>query len=239
MKSTSKNGAPAGANGLRGAGARDESSVLFSLGALMAKENEEAPYAGRRDESGLIDIKALAAAAAKDPSQAKAARPPAVHVDIFPFEAPLPPPPAIEAAPVDAIDALPALKTSRRGVLVAGALLIGAAAAALGVALSSSGAPPVAAADPLGGVAETARQGTNALPPPAAAPSPKEAKSPAPTPQQNPSRPEPRRTTSTTSPTPTTPQPTPTARKVEAKPPATDACGGDLMCAMRRAAEKR
>jgi hypothetical protein len=213
--------------------------VLFSLGALMAKENEEAPDAGRRDESGLIDIKALVAAAAKEPSQAKAARPPEVHVDIFPFEAPLPPPPAIQAAPVDAIDALPAQKTARRGVLVAGALLIGAAAAALGITLSSPGAPAVAAADPLGAVAETARQGTNALPPPAAAPSPKEAKSPAPTPPQNPSRPETRRTQSTPIPTPTTAQPTPTAKKVEAKPPATDSCGADLMCAMRRAAEKR
>lgn len=238
MKSTSKNGLSAGPNGLRGAGARDESSVLFSLHELMERGGGETPNPGR-DESGLIDIKALAAAAAKEP--AKTASPPAVHVDIFPFEAPLPAPPVIASAPVEAVVAPPAPKTSRRGVLVAGALLVGAAAAALGIALNSSGAPAVAAADPLGGVAETARQGTNALPPPAAAPSPKEAKSPAPTPlkHENPSRPEPRRTTSTTSPTPTTPQPTPTAKKVEAKPPATDSCGGDLMCAMRRAAEKR
>ena len=244
MKPTLKNGPSAMANGLRGAGARDESSVLFSLGALMAKgEAEEARGPGAaRDESGLIDIKALAAAAAREPAKSSVASPPQVHIDIFPFEAPLPAPtPINEVAPVEAIGELPAKTTSRRGLFVAGALLIGAAAAAIGIGLSGTGTPALAAADSVGAVAEVARLGTVAVPPPAAAPSQADAKTPAP-PQnqpQNPTRLDPR-PQRTPSPTPTTPQPTATAKKVEnTKPPVADPCGGDLMCAMRRAAEKR
>jgi len=229
MKSTSKNGPSASSNGLQGA--RDESSVLFSLHALMAKGDGEAPDA-RRDESGLIDIKALAAAAAKEP--ARTASPPEVHLDIFPFEAP--PPPVTEAAPVEA--ELPARTTSRRGLLIAGGLLIGAAAAAIGLTLSAPGTPALAAADNVGAVAEAARQGTAALPPPAA-PSQPEAKSVPQNPSRPDARPQPQRIPGTPSPTPTTPQPTPTVKKVEAKPPVADPCGGDLMCAMRRAAEKK
>jgi hypothetical protein len=209
--------------------------VLFSLHALMAKGDGEAPDAARRDESGLIDIKALAAAA-KEPSQARTASPPEVHLDIFPFEAPPPPPPVTEAAPVEA--ELPARTTSRRGLLIAGGLLIGAAAAAIGLTLSAPGTPALAAADNVGAVAEAARQGTAALPPPAA-PSQPEAKSVPQNPSRPDARPQPQGIPGTPSPTPTTPQPTPTVKKVEAKPPVADPCGGDLMCAMRRAAEKK
>jgi hypothetical protein len=205
--------------------------VLFSLHALMAKGDGEAPDAARRDESGLIDIKALAAAATEP---ARTASPPEVHLDIFPFEAP--PPPVTAIAPVEAIAEPPARTTSRRGLLIAGALLIGAAAAAIGLTLSAPGTPALTAADNVGTVAEAARQGTAAIPPPAA-PSQPEPKNP----PQNPSRldPRPQRTPGTPSPTPTNPQPTPTAKKVDVKPPVADPCGGDLMCAMRRAAEKR
>jgi hypothetical protein len=216
--------------------------VLFSLGALMAKGEQEAQGAEARDESGLIDIKALAAAAAREPAKA-AARPPEVHVDIFPFEAPLPPPPPVNAvAPVEAIGELPVQKASRRGLFIMGALIIGGAAAAIGILLNPTGAPAIAAAESLGVIAESARQGTAAIPPPPAAPSQPEVKSPAPT--QNPSRPEVRtpRTASQQTSTANAPQTTPAVAKAEttpAKPPAKDPCGGDLMCAMRRAAEKR
>jgi hypothetical protein len=231
MKSTSKNGPSASSNGLRGA--RDESSVLFSLHALMAKGDGEAPDAARRDESGLIDIKALAAAA-KDP--VRTASPPEVHLDIFPFEAPPPPAPVTEAAPVEAIGELPAKTTSRRTLMIAGALLIGAAAAAIGLTLSAPGTPALAAADNVGAVAEAARQGTAAIPPPAP-PSQPEAKSVPQNPSRPDARPQPQRIPGT--PTPATPQSTPTAKKVDVKPPVADPCGGDLMCAMRRAAEKK
>lgn len=235
MKSTSKNGPSTNSNGLRGAGERDESSVLFSLHALMAKGDEEAKSSARRDESGLIDIKALAAAAAKEPSQTKTASPPEVHVDVFPFGAPAAAPPIHAVPPVEAIDTPIAQKTSRRGLLIAGALLIGVAAAAIGVTLSAPGTPALAAADNVGVVAENARQGTAAIPPPVAEPAQPEAKSPAPPQTQTQTQ----RAQRTPGPTPTTPQPTPTVKRAETKPPAADPCGGDLMCAMRRAAQKR
>lgn len=75
----------------------EDGSVLFSLGSLVAKAEEGSQPrprgAAKDDDSGLIDLKALEAAAAQaEPT-------PAVHVPIFPFGSPEPLPATPQALP--------------------------------------------------------------------------------------------------------------------------------------------
>lgn len=76
-----------------GTGKRDENSVLFSLSALTATSGPPSrPVGGAttatKEDSGLIDLKALAASAAPAPAEAQAA--PAIDaVGLFPLGAPI------------------------------------------------------------------------------------------------------------------------------------------------------
>ena len=76
-----------GMSSLGATGRRDETSVMFSLSALMAKG--AATSEPTTDESGLIDLKAIAAAAGK-PAEATLTT---ADIAPFPFEiAPAPTP---------------------------------------------------------------------------------------------------------------------------------------------------
>jgi hypothetical protein len=114
-----------------GAGARNESSVLFSLSALVEKGNAT-QEAQSTEDSGVIDLKAIAAAAGK-PASTSLATLTTADVALFPFEMPAAQPAqerapeAIAAAPQ--ADAAPQRRSRARlvGAVVVVLLAIGAA----------------------------------------------------------------------------------------------------------------
>lgn len=92
----------AGAPGGKAAGARDDSSVLFSLGALTSAPAAERLQLGaaKGGDSGLIDLRALADKADKKTEKAVAAKGPVAILDAAPIlGAPLLALPADEAEP--------------------------------------------------------------------------------------------------------------------------------------------
>ncbi len=146
-------------------GKRDENSVLFSLSALTSVES--AAPAGKttakKDDSGLIDLKALAASA-----PAVSSSPIAIdnlgisdHGAVFPLGMPIlaPPPQAAPAVGMDVTAAPP--QKSKVGIIVGGAVAI---VAMVLVFFLVKGDPPPA---PVPTPAQTA-----AAPPPAAEPTP-------------------------------------------------------------------
>ncbi len=221
-------------------GARHDDSSLFSLDSLKRTE-EEARQQKRNDDSGLIDLKALAALAAERPPQTDVAvssviAPP----DLFTIAAPVVPmiaPPITVAAPEVAQP-----KPNRTGIFV-GLGVVVAALAAVGVFTATRG-PDAAAA------AASATPVAAALPPAAtaaAAPQPDEPKVAAVNPGERAPKEAPPTPTATATAAPKAavavvrgPMPK-AAPKEDApaappKPPA-DAC--DLACQMQRAVSKK
>lgn len=95
--SASTGSSPFGGGGGIGTGARNESSVLFSLSALTSAASgskpslPSAPTASITEDSGLIDLKALTAAAEHKPLQAAVAAAPIVAPLGAPIGSPLTP----------------------------------------------------------------------------------------------------------------------------------------------------
>lgn len=164
-----------GGGGGGGTGARNESSVLFSLSALTSASSPSKPTAGpsrvssggpsttaSRDDSGLIDLKALTAAAVKSDG---AAPPPMMAA---PALSPLAASPLGVAAPLGlgsplggglvSSDLGPPQK-SKTGLFIAIAIVAAAVIVAVAVILKPTPPPPIVAAPP-------------PPPPPAAAPAP-------------------------------------------------------------------
>ena len=127
-------------------GKRDENSVLFSLSSLTsaAPTPAKSSTTATKEDSGLIDLKALAAAAPSAPSAA-----PAVvdSIGLFPLGSPvLAPPPAAAPAPIVIPDAP---KKSNMGIImVMGGLLIAAIAVAVFFAVRGTTQVPTATAAP-------------------------------------------------------------------------------------------
>jgi predicted Zn finger-like uncharacterized protein len=146
-----------------GTGKRDENSVLFSLSALTAVE-ASAPVGkstAKKDDSGLIDLKALAASAPSTPTAASA------PVDfmpdagaVFPLGMPIIAPP-VQAAPGVGMDvAAPPPEKSKLPILVGGAVAI--VAMVLVFFLVKGDPPPPPVPTP----AQTAAPAPTAEPPP-------------------------------------------------------------------------
>jgi predicted Zn finger-like uncharacterized protein len=162
---------PAGGGSGAGTGARNESSVLFSLSALTSATAPSKPSAvsaaaarssttASRDDSGLIDLKALTAAAVK--AEGAAAAPAAAPVVV-----PLAPSPLGVAAPLGLGSPLGgalgtpdfgAPQKSKTGLFIAIAIVAAAVIVALAVILRPAPPPPIVQAPP--------------PPPPVAAPAP-------------------------------------------------------------------
>ena len=158
-----------------GTGARNESSVLFSLSALTSAASRPssrpvapAPSgAATREDSGLIDLKALTAAATKSETSA----PPLVAA---PLISPLAAPPLGMAAPLGGSLGAPAAdfgapqQKSKNGLYIGGGIAV-AAVAAVAIAFIMRPQPPAPAPVPPAPVV--------------AAPAPTPVATPAPTPE--------------------------------------------------------
>jgi hypothetical protein len=130
-------------------GARNESSVLFSLSALTASAGSTAPMMSAppptdsNDDSGLIDLKALTAAAEQpkaDPAAGMGSLGLGSPLGVSgPLGMPAPPQPvATDLGPVQ----YPAAK-NRTGLFVGGAIALGAVIIALALILKPEPPPPV------------------------------------------------------------------------------------------------
>lgn len=170
-----------GSSGGSGTGARNESSVLFSLSALTSAASRPssrpiapaitAPSgAATREDSGLIDLKALTAAATKSESQA------AAPLATAPLISPLAAPPLGIASPLggglglggaSAVDYGPPQAKNKTGLYIGGGIAV-AAIAAVAIVFMLRPAPPPPAPPPV------------AVAP---APTPPPAPTPAPTPE--------------------------------------------------------
>jgi hypothetical protein len=117
-----------GMSPLGATGRRDETSVMFSLSALMAKGT--ATSEPTTDESGLIDLKAIAAAAGKPAETALTT----ADIAPFPFEIAPAPQPA-EAPAIARAEEAEARAPARRSR----ALLVGAIIAVAAVAMAFVG----------------------------------------------------------------------------------------------------
>jgi hypothetical protein len=233
-------------------GQRDENSVMFSLSALVAREAEskaeKKAEAERQtnDESGLIDLKALAAARQK-PVMTDLASP--GDAGLFPFDMPAQPaaaPPPPVAAPAVAqgdADDLPK-KGSKAVPIVAGIAALCVMGLVFVIVMKGGGGGTALNADSsLNSAARNVRATLKfeAPPPPdpaqataAVTPGASTAKTAAPVAQRGPSQP------GKANPAPG-PKPGPAPGPAPAPAPAPagkDNCGGDLMCAMQRAAKK-
>jgi hypothetical protein len=250
MKNVRDPGDSMGLNSLGETGRRNETSVMFSLSALMAQGNApEKPGDPARsttatsatlDESGLIDLKALAESAGKPSASAL------MTMDVAPFPFEMPPAPPVQSLGTGAVDVAPEVAPSpkKRGVFVvvgvAVAVLL-AAGAAFGAASLNQG-PVLSAQVDLAQVTQHATSAAASIPPPVAAEPTTSAKAVDPGATKTAAQKSTTRTTQTrTSPTPQTPVPngdkpatTPNSGQTGTKssgPPC------DLMCQMQRAAK--
>jgi predicted Zn finger-like uncharacterized protein len=246
----------AGSSGGSGTGARNESSVLFSLSALTsaASRPSSRPVApaitapsgsATREDSGLIDLKALTAAATK--SEAQAAAP----LTAAPLISPLAAPPLGIASPLggglglggaSAIDYGPPQAKNKTGLYIGGGIAV-AAIAAVAIVFMLRPAPPPPAPPPVAA---------------APAPTPPPAPTPAPTPEVTATPPStgvaaaeeapkgkpaigkrPTGGGAVKKPTGGAASPAPASEPAAAPKPKRNPCGcapGDLQCAMRCAA---
>jgi hypothetical protein len=203
---------------------------MFSLSSLVAQSSNETPPTNRKnprgDDSGLIDLKALAAQVENPP--AASALP---HAPIFPFGAPEP-----EPAPAPEPRVEPVVTKSRKGpwlVAAVGAVLV--SAMAIGAASARPKAEPMTLGEHVSSSFVAALK--RATPPPA------EVKT-APTPEKEATAPEKAKSTQKTSPIGRTDRPGEPKKppvKVTEPPPKTktlplEVC--DLMCQMRKATQK-
>lgn len=169
-KAAASNAAAAAKSG----GAREENSVLFSLSALTSKPGAPAPAPApsrkdSREDSGLIDLKALAAAAAPSPAAAASSAAIMGHDDagLFPLGVPAQNQPA--APPVAANVSIPPPASKAPMFIGIGALV--AALAIVGVFFAMRGGDEKP-------VADTTQPTATA---PAAQPTPTQTAEPAPT----------------------------------------------------------
>lgn len=215
---------------------------MFSLGALMQKVPGD-PGATSRDESGLIDIKALAAAASASSKPSEASQT-ANPLAIFPFEVPAAPQPAQVVVPVEAAPELPVRKSRARVALLGAALTAAVIAVVVGTTGALASSAPRATA--MSGLSSSHEVQVALVA--ASAPKPVE---PAVDPSQTTATSQPTQTVAKTGdPRGTSPVRPRTAQEKDAAPvvkksdepkaptPTRDACNGDLMCAMQRAARK-
>lgn len=213
---------------------------MFSLGALTAQASETGAAkkagAARGDDSGLIDLAALAAQMEKADAEPKVP----AFVPVFPFGAPEPPP-----APPAPVEAAPEKTPSfRRGgktwIAAAGALALAVGIAGVAAARSATPGESVALHGRVAPIFELAARATK-LPVEAPATAPQDEKKPEAIAQNDATTQRTRAQRSTTSTVRTVKDPPDkqlgrsTGPDVK-PPPASDPCHGDLMCAMRRAA---
>jgi hypothetical protein len=224
------------------AGTTGDSSVMFSLSALMATETAARTLAAThtstsaaRDESGLIDLSALAAG--ESPAHLD-------HLDVFPFGAPAP---AEAAAPAQVEDAAATASAKPRRSAVArhaAVALLTALAAGAGLFLGQRApraelGPPAAVgfSDATRALAaRLPRHDTAAAVTPVATAHDPGARTPAndaPITVAVAQRAPAVRSRSTTG--AVTPQARAPQDKVDKRVPPADPCNGDLACAMRRA----
>ncbi|HVJ15905.1 MAG TPA: zinc-ribbon domain-containing protein [Polyangiaceae bacterium] len=178
-----------GASAGSSTGARNESSVLFSLSALTAGASKPAATtaskpaaaatATEKEDSGLIDLKALTAAATKSDTAAAGGLGAPLGA---PLAAPLAAPPLGVAAPLGlgsplggssglaaAVDySMPQPKKSNAGLFIGGGVVVAALIIAFAVILKPADAPPAAAA------AETTAPVATTAPAPAPSPTTEE-----------------------------------------------------------------
>jgi predicted Zn finger-like uncharacterized protein len=144
-------------------GARNEQSVLFSLNALVNAERKSAPpnASKTKDDSGLIDLGALAAKASSEPMGGSMSEPMMPMAPMLGAPLLAPPPVATAAVPTAAAAPPPASKT---GMYVGGAIvfatLVGAGVFVATRPKEQPPAPPV--------VATTAPTATETAPAPTA-----------------------------------------------------------------------
>jgi predicted Zn finger-like uncharacterized protein len=134
-------------------GKRDENSVLFSLSALTATTGgpPSRPSAGAttatKEDSGLIDLKALAASAAPPPTAAPAVAPAIDTVGLFPLGAPVAAPaPAQMSMAGPASIAAPPQKRSALPLVLGGLVAVGAIVGVFFVVRGSGQTAPTATA---------------------------------------------------------------------------------------------
>ena len=245
---------PSGSGSGSGTGARNESSVLFSLSALTSAAQNQRPSArppsasASKDDSGLIDLKALTAAAVKSDTGAMAM--PAVPA-VAPLASPLgvPAPLGGFGSPLgggvtSGADIEP--KKSKTPIIIAALLCVGMLAVAAAIALKPAPPPPpapvVIAAPPAPTPAPTPEP--IAAAPPAtgtaeASAAPDASGKPAPVARAGAPRSTPRSTKTSTSSGTTTKKDEP--KSAPAAPKSSNCgCGpADLQCAMRCAAKKK
>ncbi len=235
------------------AGKRDENSVLFSLSSLTSAAAPPTPTrsttTATKEDSGLIDLKALAAAG---PSSPTAAAPPVETIGLFPLGAPVLAPPAAAAIAAPLSLAPPQQKSSNMVlIMVMGIALFGAIAVAVFFAVKGSSTQPTATATsqsmaqaqqttaPAETAAQTAQTTQTAAPTDSASLAAASATASAgakTAPLQGHPGPGPAPHPGVTPPGPTpTPTPTPTPHPAGAACPCPP---GDLMCAMQKCAGK-
>jgi len=224
-------------------GSREEgSSVLFSLEALVAKAEgapapAQSPAKNVKDESGLIDLKAIEAAA----QNAEAAPAMAPLLPVFPFGSPEPAPAPVVNTPEvsEEEEEEPINGKSKKGRWIAASLVAAAiSAVAIGVASAGSNVEPLTlntGFSPAFG--EVAKRTSKAIPAPepvVVATNEKDTSKDAAATQKSGVRAK----SGPVNPRPADPKPADV--KVETpKPPPPPADNCDLMCQMRRAASKK
>jgi predicted Zn finger-like uncharacterized protein len=245
---------PSGGGG-SGTGARNESSVLFSLSALTAGAQNQRPSArppavtSSKDDSGLIDLKALTAAAVKSDTGAMAM--PAVPA-VAPLASPLgvPAPLGGFGSPLGGgiatgSDIEP--KKSKTPIIIAALLCVGMLAVAAAIVLKPAPPPPPAPVVIAAPPAPTPTPEPIAAAPPAtgtaeAAAAPDASAKPAPIARGGAPRSAPRssgKSTSTSSGS-STKKDEPKSSAPAAPKSSNCGCGpADLQCAMRCAAKKK
>lgn len=231
-------------------------SPPFPSSTLKARAEaaSRATSSATRDDSGVINLKALIAQADEEKAAEEASAPNVTaHIPVYPFgapvDSPLTPSPGVQPATFTKPEAPPPRKRSRRGraggVAIAAALLsiAAVAAAAVGVGLNALEVPRAAVATP----APTAIQW--AMTPAPAAPEPEEVavKQPSSTEEEQAapalSTPRPAMQIPHVAQAPVLNKtaeapPTVTAPPAQPAKPENDPCKGDLMCAMQRAVKK-
>lgn len=249
--------APQQDSGGSSTGSRNESSVLFSLSALTSQANQRpstrpAATSSSRDDSGLIDLKALTAAAMKSDTGAAAA-PIAPAVPVAPFG--VPGSLGGIAAPLGGVtsttDIAGAGSKSRAPLYIGGGLAVGMVAIALAIVLRPVPPPPapivVAAPPPPAQAAPTpAPEPTQDAQPPATA-----GATEPPAPETDKDKPETKKaatrahvkrssSSSSSSKKTETATETPASKPAAAPKKSSGGCGcasGDLQCAIRCAAK--
>jgi len=243
---------PSGGGG-SGTGARNESSVLFSLSALTSAAQNQRPSArppaasSSKDDSGLIDLKALTAAAVKSDTGAMAM--PAVPA-VAPLASPLgvPAPLGGFGSPLGSTATTADIepKKSKTPIIIAALLSVGMLAVAAAIVLKPAPPPPpapvviaappaptptptpepIAAAPPATGTAEaSAAPETSAKPAPVA---------------RGAARSAPRTSSKSSGTSTSTKKDEPKAATPSAPKSSNCGCGpADLQCAMRCASKKK